>query len=57
MKTQGLFDPCEVCAYRDQSVQSSELCLSVDKVKKKNKQQGRQRQGRDCVSVQISMFT
>ena len=29
--------------------------LLVDKLKKKNKQQGRQRQGRDGVSVQMSM--
>ena len=51
-----LFDPCEVCAYRGQTVYcTTELCLSVDKLKKKNKQQGRQRQGRDGVSVQMSI--
>ena len=33
---------------------TTELYLSVDKLKKKNKQQGRQRQGRDGVSVQMS---
>ena len=34
---------------------TTELYLSVDRLKKKNKQQGRQRQGRDGVSVQMSM--
>ena len=39
LKTQGLFDPSEVCAYRSQTVYcTTELCLSVDKLEKDNKQ-------------------
>ena len=51
IKTQGLFDP-RACTSQDCT---TELCLSVDKLKKKNKQQGRQRQGRDGISVHMSM--
>ena len=47
LKTQGLFDPSEVCAYRGQTVYcTTGLCLSVDKLDKDNKQ------GRNDVSVQ-----
>ena len=36
LKINGLFDPCEVCAYRGQTVYcTTELCLSVDKRKKR----------------------
>ena len=46
-KTRGLFDPSEVCAYRGQTVCCiTELCLSVDKREKDNKQ------GRNDLSVQ-----
>ena len=39
LKTQGLFDPSEVCANRGQTVYCTiELCLSVDKLEKDNKQ-------------------
>ena len=39
MKTQGLFDPSEGCAYRGQNVYcTTELCLSVDRLEKDNKQ-------------------
>ena len=53
MKTQGLFDP-RACTSQDEYC-TTELYLSVDKLKKKNEQQGRQRQGRDGVGVQMSM--
>ena len=47
LKTKGLFDPNDVCAYRGQTVYcTTELCLSVDKIQKDN------RQGRNDVSVQ-----
>ena len=46
MTTQGLFDPC-ACTSQD------EFCTT--ELKKKNKQQGRQRQGRDGFSAQMSM--
>ena len=47
LKTQGLFDPSEVSAYKGQTVYcTTELCLSVDKLEKDNKQ------GRNDVSVQ-----
>ena len=52
-ETQGLFDPC--ASTSQDEYRTTELYLSVDKLKKKNKQQGRQRQGRDGVSVQMSM--
>ena len=52
-ETQCLFDPC-ACTSQDEYC-TTELYLSVDKMKKKNKQQGRQRQGRAGVSVQMSM--
>ena len=53
-ETQGLFDPC-ACTSQDEYC-TTELYLSVDKLKKKkNKQQGRQQQGRDGVSTQMSM--
>ena len=51
-ETQSLFDPC-ACTSQDEYC-STELCLSVDKLRKKKKQ-GRQRQGRNGVSVQMSM--
>ena len=57
-ETQGLFDPCAVCANTGQTAHcTTELYVSVDKLKNKktNKQQGKQRQGRDGVSVQMSM--
>ena len=41
LKTQGLFDPSEVCAYREVRLCvycTTELCLSVDKLEKDNKQ-------------------
>ena len=54
MKLKALFDPC-ACTSQDEYC-TTELCLSVDKLrKKKNKRQRRQQQGRDCVSVQMSM--
>ena len=53
MKTQGLFDPC-ACTSQDEYC-TTELYLSVDKLKKKNEQQGRQRQGRDGVSVMYNL--
>ena len=41
LKTQGLFDPSEVCAYRGQTVYcTTELCLSVDKRKKTTNKEG-----------------
>ena len=47
LKTEGLFDPNEVCAHRGQTVYcATELCLSVDKLEKDSKQ------GRNDVSVQ-----
>ena len=47
LKTQGPFDPSDVCANRGQTVYcTTELCLSVDKLEKNNKQ------GRNDVSVQ-----
>ena len=49
--TQHLFDPC-ACTSQDEYC-TTELCLSVDKLTKK-KQQRTQRQGRDCVNVQMS---
>ena len=48
-----IFDPC-ACTSQDEYC-TTELFLSVDTQKKKNNQQGRQRQGRDGVSVQMSM--
>ena len=52
--TQGLFDP-RGCTSQDEYC-TTELFLSVDKLRKnKNKQERRQQQGRDCVSVQMSM--
>ena len=46
LKTQGLFDPSEVCACRGQTVYcTTELCLSVDKLEKDNEQ------GRNDVNV------
>ena len=46
-ETKSLFDPDEVCAYKSQTVYcTTELCLSVDKREKNNKQ------GRYDVSVQ-----
>ena len=36
LKTQGLFDPSKVYAYRSQTVYcTTELCLSVDKLEKR----------------------
>ena len=53
-ETQGLFDPC-ACTSQDEYC-TTELCLSVEKAEEeKNKQQRRQQQGRDCVSVPLSM--
>ena len=47
LKTEGLFDPSEVCAYRGQTVYcATELCLSVDKRKKTTNK------GRNDVDVQ-----
>ena len=47
LKTKSLFDPDEVCAYRGQTVYcTTELCLSVNKREKDNKQ------GRNDVSAQ-----
>ena len=47
LKTIGLFDPNEVCAYRGQTVyRTTELCLSVDQWEEDNKQ------GRNDVCVQ-----
>ena len=47
LKTRGLFDPSEVCAYRGRTVYcTTELSLSVDEMEKDNKQ------GRYDVSVQ-----
>ena len=38
LKTQGLFDPSDVCAYRGQTVYcTTEICLSVDKREKDSK--------------------
>ena len=53
-ETQGLFDPCAWTSQNEYC--TTELYLSVDNLKKKKKKQhGRQRQGRDGVSVQMSM--
>ena len=49
-----MFDPCARTS-QDEYCTTVLYHLSVDTLKKKNKQQGRQRQGRDGVSVQMTM--